>query len=114
MDVSSSSWLLILLALVCANLPFFNERLLALMPLTSRGAAEALAASGAQPWRKPLPVRLLEMVVMYAVVGLIGFALEARIGNAFPQTWEFFAITACFFVVLAFPGFIARYLRKRR
>jgi hypothetical protein len=112
MDVSSSSWLLILLALAGANLPFFNERLLALMPIKSRSAA--LAADGARPWRKPLAVRLLEMVLMYVVVGLIGFALEARIGNAFPQTWEFYAITACFFIVLAFPGFIARYLRKRR
>lgn len=114
MDVSSSSWLLIALALVCANLPFFNERLLALMPLKSPGAAAALAAEGGRPWRKPLAVRLLEMAVMYIVVGLIGFALEARIGNAFPQTWEFYAITACFFIVLAFPGFIARYLRKQR
>jgi hypothetical protein len=110
MDVSSSSWLLILLALVCANLPFFNERLLALMPLKSRVDAQ----DGGRPWRKPLAVRLLEMALMYVVVGLIGFALEARIGNAFPQTWEFYAITACFFIVLAFPGFIARYLRKRR
>jgi hypothetical protein len=114
MDVSSSSWLVILLALACANLPFFNERLLALLPLKSRAAADALAAGGDRPWRKPLAVRLLELVVMYFVVGLIGFALEARIGNAFPQTWEFYAITACFFVVLAFPGFIARYLRKQR
>ena len=117
MDVSSSSWLVILLALACANLPFFNERLLTLMPLKSRAAAKIDAdavADGARPWRKPLAVRLLELVVMYFVVGLIGFALEARIGNAFPQTWEFYAITACFFIVLAFPGFIARYLRKQR
>jgi len=40
--------------------------------------------------------------------------LESRIGNVFPQTWEFYAITACMFVVLAFPGFVLRYLRKRR
>jgi hypothetical protein len=40
--------------------------------------------------------------------------LESRIGDAFPQTWEFYAITGCMFVVLAFPGFVLRYLRKRR
>jgi hypothetical protein len=30
------------------------------------------------------------------------------------QTWEFYAITGCLFVVLAFPGIRLRYLRKRR
>jgi hypothetical protein len=32
----------------------------------------------------------------------------------FSQTWEFYAISGCMFVVLAFPGFVLRYLRKRR
>jgi hypothetical protein len=59
-------------------------------------------------------VRLLELFVLYFVVGGLARLLESRIGNAFPQTWEFYAITACMFVVLAFPGFVLRYLRKRR
>jgi hypothetical protein len=105
MDISSSSWLVIVLALAAANLPFFNENLLAVVPLRPRGGAV---------WRKPLALRLLELVLMYFIVGLAGLWLEARIGNAFPQTWEFYAITGCMFVVLAFPGFIVRYLRKRR
>ena len=54
------------------------------------------------------------MVILYFIVGAVAFALEARIGNAFPQTWEFYAITGCLFLVLAFPGFVTRYLRKRR
>ena len=54
------------------------------------------------------------MVILYFVVGAVAFALEARIGNGFPQTWEFYAITGCLFLVLAFPGFVTRYLRKRR
>jgi hypothetical protein len=40
--------------------------------------------------------------------------LEARSGTVAPQTWEFYAITACLFAVLAFPGFVVRYLRKQR
>jgi hypothetical protein len=106
MDVSSSSWLVIALALAGANLPFFNDKLLALVSLKP-------AADGAAR-RKPLPVRLLELVLMYFIVGALALALESRIGNAFPQTWEFYAITGCLFVVLAFPGFVVRYLRKQR
>ena len=60
------------------------------------------------------PVRLLELIVLYFVVGAIAYGLEARIGNVFVQTWEFYAITGCLFVVLAFPGFVVRYLRKQR
>jgi hypothetical protein len=48
-----------------------------------------------------------------AVLGL-GMALEARIGQRHPQGWEFYAATACLFVTFAFPGFVWRYLRRRR
>jgi len=99
MNASVASWLVIAAALVAANLPFFNDKVFALV---------------ATRWpRKPLFVRLAEMTVLYFVVGLIGFALEAQIGNRFQQTWEFYAISACIFIVLGFPGFIVRYLRKR-
>ena len=107
MDVTVSSWLVIALGILGANLPFLNEKLFAAVPLKKAAQAE-------QGWRKPLALRLLEMVILYFIVGAVAFALEARIGNAFPQTWEFYAITACLFLVLAFPGFVARYLRKRR
>ena len=101
MDVGASAWLVILLALVLANLPFINERILALVPVKN-GAGQ-----------KPFLVRLLELTVLYFIVGGIGRALEGRIGTVFPQTWEFYAISACMFIVLAFPGFVVRYLRKR-
>lgn len=99
MDVSLSSWFVILLAAIAANLPFCNERLFAVLPV------------GAQV--KPFWLRLLELLVLYALVGGIAYLLEARIGNVFFQGWEFYAITACFFIVLAYPGFVFRYLRKR-
>ncbi|MCC7700868.1 DUF2818 family protein [Janthinobacterium sp. GW460P] len=107
MDVTVSSWLVIALGILGANLPFLNEKLFAAVPLKKAAAAE-------QGWRKPLALRLLEMVILYFIVGAVAFALEARIGNGFPQTWEFYAITGCLFLVLAFPGFVGRYLRKRR
>jgi hypothetical protein len=99
MDVSLSSWFLILLALPAANLPFFNERLLAIFPLA---------------WpRKPFWLRLIELAVMYGLVAAAAYLLEARIGNVFSQRWEFYAVTVCLFIVLAYPGFVFRYLRKR-
>jgi hypothetical protein len=35
------------------------------------------------------------------------------IGNVFVQRWEFYATTFTLFVVMAFPGFVLRYLLKR-
>jgi len=98
-DVSLVSWFVILLALFSANLPFFNERLFAVLPLSSPS--------------KPVWLRLIELFVLYLVVGLIARGLESRIGSVFPQGWEFFAVTGCLFIVLAYPGFVMRYMRKR-
>ena len=103
MDVSFSSWFVIALALLGANLPFLNERLFAFVPLKGRAAAGG----------KPLWLRLIEVLAMYFVVGGVAYLLEARVGNAFAQGWEFYAITLFLFVVLAYPGFVWRYLRKR-
>ena len=89
-----------MVALVAANLPFVNERLFAVVPL--RGAAKSLA------------VRLGEMVVLYFLAGTVGVLFESRVGQVAPQGWEFYAVTAALFVVLAFPGFIWRYLLKHR
>ena len=58
--------------------------------------------------------RLLELLVFYALIGVLGFALEANLGNRFQQGWEFYAITLSLFVVLGYPGFVWRYLMKHR
>lgn len=100
MDVSLASWFLILLALFCANIPFFNERLFAVIP-TNRAY-------------KPVWWRLIELLVLYFFVGLIARLVESRIGSAFPQGWEFYAVTGCLFLVFAYPGFVMRYMRKKK
>jgi hypothetical protein len=99
MDISLSSWLVILLAVLAANLPFFSERVFGILPW--RGAG------------KPIWLRLVELIVLYCVVGALAFAIEDRLGNRFVQGWEFYAVTACLFIVLAYPGFVHRYLRRR-
>jgi len=88
------------LALLAANLPFLNERQLGLVPLAAR--------------TKSLAIRLAELVLLYAVVGAIGLLFERRVGQIAPQGWEFYAVTAALFIVLAFPGFTWRYLMKHR
>ena len=88
---------MIIVALLAASLPFFTERIFGLVRLNSK---------------KTVWLRLLELIALYFVVGTLGFLLESKAGNRFDQRWEFFAITACLFLVFAFPGFIYRYLRK--
>lgn len=99
MSQTASVWLVVLLALLAANLPFLSNRLLAVLVL-----------------RRPknLAVRLGELVVWYFVVGGVGLFLEQRAGQIAPQGWEFYAITGTLFVTFAFPGFTYRYLFKRR
>lgn len=90
--------LVLLAAVVAANLPFLSERLLLVGP---RRAPKALG------WR------LLELLLLAALTLGLGRLLEARIGQVSPQGWEFFAAWGCLFLVLGFPGFVWRYLRKR-
>jgi hypothetical protein len=108
LDVSLAAWLVVVAALAAANLPFVNESAFGFIPLHRQGNG----AGGAR--RKPFLLRLLELVVLYFIVGALAHALESNIGSAFAQGWEFYAITGPMFVVLAFPGFVLRYLRKRR
>jgi hypothetical protein len=98
--MSAAGWFIVLLALVGANVPFLNQRLFAVAPL--------------RVMKKSVWLRIVELIVLYFVVGAIGFYLEARAGNRFDQGWQFYAITFCLFLVFAFPGFTFQYLVKRR
>lgn len=100
MGMSAGGTLVILLAVLGANLPFVNQRLAGIL-----GRKSAV---------KPLWLRLIEMVVAYFVVGALGYLIESGIGNVFAQGWEFYAVTASLFVVFAFPGFVYRYLWRHR
>jgi hypothetical protein len=99
MTQTASVWLVVLLALLAANLPFVSNRLFAVYILKSP---------------KNLAIRLGELVVWYFIVGGVGLYLEQRTGQIAPQGWEFYAITGTLFITLAFPGFTWRYLFKHR
>jgi hypothetical protein len=98
--MSSAGWFVVLLSLIGANLPFFNQRLFAVIPL--RGT------------RKSGWIRIAELIVFYFVIGGLGYLLEARASNVFVQGWQFYAVTFSLFLVFAFPGFTVRYLVKHR
>lgn len=95
MSQTASVWIVVVAALVAANIPFVNQRLFAVVPLKNP---------------KTLGTRLGELVALYFAVGLLGRGLEARLGQAAPQNWEFYAVTAALFLTFAFPGFVWRYL----
>ncbi|UJW78922.1 DUF2818 family protein [Hydrogenophaga sp. SL48] len=99
MNHSLSIWLVLLAAVAGANLPFLNQRWLGVIPRASA---------------KSLGIHLLELVIWYFLVGALGLALERSAGQIAPQGWEFYATTAALFLTLAFPGFVYRYLFKRR
>ena len=99
MTHTSSVTLVLLAAFIAANLPFVNERWLAVLP---RRAPKTL-------W-----MRLAELVLLYFLVGALGLALEQSAGQIAPQGWEFYATTGALFLTLAFPGFVYRYLYRRR
>ena len=98
MSQSLQIGVLLVLALLAANLPFVNQRVLALGP---RRASKSLG------WR------LLELVLLYFLVGGVGLAMEQYAGQVAPQGWEFYAVTGTMFATLAFPGFVYRYLMQR-
>jgi Protein of unknown function (DUF2818) len=99
MSQTAAAWIVVALALVAANLPFISNRLFVIYPL----------AGG-----KNLAGRLGELVVWYFVVGGVGLFLEKSRGQIAPQGWEFYAITGALFLTFAFPGFVYRYLFKKR
>lgn len=90
-------WLVVALSVVAANLPFLNNRFLAVFPLSKP---------------KSLAWRLGELVLCYFLVGAVGLVLEQAAGQIYPQRWEFYATTAALFLTFAFPGFVFKYLRK--
>lgn len=99
MTQTASIWLVVLAALVAANLPFINHRWFIVGP-QARG-------------QKSLGICLLEMGLLYLLVGALALLLERRAGQIAPQGWEFYAITATLFLTLGFPGFVYRYLVRR-
>ncbi len=97
--MNNATVILLLLAVFTANLPWISERLFYAVTLNSG---------------KHIGWRVLELIVLYFVMGGIALLTEKKVmGQAAPQHWEFYATTACLFLVFATPGFVYRYLWRR-
>ncbi len=99
MSGAGPGWALLLVGFIAANLPFLSERLLLVGP---RRAPKALG------WR------LLELLILSALVIALGMLIESRLGQRSPQGWEFYAAALCLMLTFAFPGFVWRVLRRQR
>ncbi len=97
MNTGAAAVVLLLLAIVLASLPFVTERRFLIWSRPS----------------KSLWFRLLELLVYYALFLGLGLGLEQYVGRRHPQEWQFFAITALMFLVLAYPSYVWRYLKRR-
>lgn len=100
MTAATAAWIVILLALLAANLPWLSDRILFVrQPATGRK----------RTW-----VRWLEWLLLYFVAGGVALGFEQKIhGEIYRQDWEFYAVTLCLFLVFALPGFIYRYDLRR-
>ncbi len=93
---------IVLLAFVLANLPFLTQRLFGCVPVPPQRKGV----------RKHLRWQLLELLVFYCVTGAVGRVLEARAGAVSAQSWPFYVVTFCLFLIFAAPGFTVCYLLK--
>jgi hypothetical protein len=93
-------WILIIVAIVAANLPWLSERFFLFFEPGS---------DGKRVWH-----RLLEWLFFYALTGGLALGLEAKTtGSYHSQDWEFYVATFCLFIIFALPGFIYRHTLKR-
>lgn len=100
MNLDALIWSLILLAFVAANVPFVIRRSL-FFPWWGK-------LTGA----RGLGVKLLELLLLYVLLGLLAYWIEGRAGQVHVQGWEFYAVTLPVFLTFAFPGFVYRYLGR--
>jgi len=95
MDQNSAVWLLLVTALVLANLPFIMvSRLFLMIKVES----------------KSFIVNMIEFLTYFGITGIFAYLLEKKVmGHVAPQGWEFYTIVFFMFMIFAFPGFIYRY-----
>ncbi len=97
MDISIV--LLLVFAVIMANLPFVSRKLFFFVPVK---------------WQrnqfKHLGWCLLEWSFSFVVTAGIAYILESKQGQIFVQHWQFYATNLCLFLVFAYPGFIYRFL----
>lgn len=98
---AATAFLLFAVAVTAANAPFLSRRILFIW-----------APRGGEGRDKHGGWRVLEVVILYLATLALAKALEGRLGAVYPQSWEFYAVTVCLFLLFGYPGFVLRYLWK--
>ena len=95
MTAEQSSWLIVAIAFIAANLPWLSDRVLLVLE-----PKEGLKSAA---WR------WLEWFLLFFIMGGVAMGMEQKLnGEIYPQDWEFYAVALCLFLVFALPGFIYR------
>ncbi len=96
MTAEQSSWLIIAIAFIAANLPWLSDRVLLVLE-PKEGVKRAA-------WR------WMEWLLLFLIMGAVTAGMEQKInGEIYQQEWEFYAVNLCLFLVFALPGFIYRH-----
>ncbi len=94
--LETSSWIVIAVAIVSANLPWLSNRIF-FFKEAADGHKKAIWC-----W--------LEVVALYLICGFMAIGLEKKMnGEVYAQDWEFYATTFSLFVVFSLPGFLYKY-----
>ena len=96
--MTASMYILLLLAVVLANIPFLTPRWFGVLPLK----------------QKRFGHHLMELLAGFVLTAALAYLLESRAGAVHEQGWEFYAVNLCLFLVFAFPGFVWRYFWHSR
>lgn len=91
--MTSSMYILLLLAFIFANAPFLIQRLLGVFKLK----------------RKHIGHHLFELFIGFGITAALAYVLESRAGVVHNQDWEFYAVVICLYLIFAFPAFVWRY-----
>ena len=99
MDINQAVWLLLVTAIVLANIPFLlSNRLFVFIKVPE----------------KTIWINLAEWFLYFIITGFFAYLLENKsMGHVAEQSWEFYTITLFMFMIFAFPGFIYRYNLKQ-
>lgn len=86
-------WVLLLIAIVCANSPFLTTKWFGIKTVA----------------RKHFGHHVLEWMTGLVLVAALAYVFEAQTGPVHQQGWEFFVIAITLYAVLAFPALVWRY-----
>lgn len=91
--MTAPMYVLLLAALLCANLPFISNKWFGVVALPKKRFAHHLP----------------ELAAGFALVAVLAYVLESQSGSVHTQGWAFYVVVVCLYLILGFPAFVLRY-----